>query len=213
VIGKDPSLGLQDNGKRLIIGSADLDDTASYVCRATNPAGRAELKHLLTIFGKSSYPLVIGVTAGETPVLFVNAFTFSRPEESQVPIYCWANWKISKKPMHNFSRIRNLYPYQLDLYGWEKGLISADRFFHKGCVIKNGNIPLLMDCNQRLRIIGLIWLPPIPANLISSIAPASQNSQHMLEKGSNLGTRDLSQPKHSSFLAKPRFHFNSANCI
>ena len=41
-IASDPLLGLENLGRRLILANASLDSTATYVCRASNPAGRTE---------------------------------------------------------------------------------------------------------------------------------------------------------------------------
>ena len=52
-IASDPLLGLENLGRRLILGNMSLDSTASFVCRASNPAGRTEFSHELIVYGES----------------------------------------------------------------------------------------------------------------------------------------------------------------
>lgn len=51
-IAQNPYYGLLNEGRSLIIANASLSDTAVYTCRASNVAGRSELRHLLTVYGE-----------------------------------------------------------------------------------------------------------------------------------------------------------------
>ena len=52
-VASDPLLGLENLGRRLILANTSLDSTASYVCRASNAAGRTEFSHELIVYDES----------------------------------------------------------------------------------------------------------------------------------------------------------------
>ncbi|XP_067940287.1 hemicentin-1-like [Watersipora subatra] len=53
-IASNPYVGLVNARRRLIIANASLSDTAIYTCRASNVAGRSELRHQLTVYDPPS---------------------------------------------------------------------------------------------------------------------------------------------------------------
>lgn len=54
-----PGLRIQDDGRKLVIVSAQLLDLGDYTCYVENVAGNSTLEYFVNVYGKALYFLVI----------------------------------------------------------------------------------------------------------------------------------------------------------